>query len=107
VSTPDQLLSIVREVKSDWFGVNLDTGNFHGADPYAELVQLAPYAVVVQIKVEVSPGGGPKQRADFGRIIKVLRDVRYQGYVALEHEAEEDPKTAVPKYLQQLRKLTG
>lgn len=29
VSTADQLLAIVRDVKSDWFGVNLDTGNFH------------------------------------------------------------------------------
>ena len=107
VSTPAQILSIVREVKSDWFGVNLDTGNFHGADPYAELAQLAPYAVVVQVKVEMSPGGGPKQRADLARVIKLLRDVRYQGYVVLEHEAAEDPRTTVPQYLQQLRKLTG
>ena len=107
VSTPEQLLAIVREVKSDWFGVNLDTGNFRGADPYAELARLAPYAVVVQIKAEVSPGGGPKQRADFGRIIKLLREARYQGYVALEHEAAEDPKATVPQYLQQLRKLIG
>ena len=107
VSTPAQILSIVREVKSDWFGVNLDTGNFHGADPYAELAQLAPYAVVVQVKVEMSPGGRPKQRADLGRVIKLLRDVRYQGYVVLEHEAAEDPRTTVPQYLQQLRKLIG
>src|SRR5262249_19710511 len=34
VSTADQLLSIVREIKSPWFGVNLDTGNFRGPDPY-------------------------------------------------------------------------
>jgi sugar phosphate isomerase/epimerase len=106
VSTPDQILAIVREIKSDWFGVNLDTGNFHGADPYAELAQLAPYAVVVQVKVEMSPGG-KKQRADLGRIVKLLRDVRYQGYVVLEHEAAEDPGTTVPQYLQQLRKLIG
>ena len=29
----------------------------------------------MQVKVEVSPGGGPKQRADLGRVIKLLRDV--------------------------------
>ena len=55
----------------------------------------------------MSPGGGPKQRADFGRVIKLLRDVRYQGYVVLEHETAEDPRTTVPQYLQQLRKLTS
>lgn len=105
VSTADQTLAIVREVKSDWFGVNLDTGNFHGPDPYADLARLAPYAVVVQVKVEMTPGGGPRQRADLSRLIKLLRDVSYRGFVVLEHEAGEDPRQTVPNYLQQLRRL--
>ena len=105
VSTPDQILSIVREVKSEWFGVNLDTGNFHSADPYADLARLAPYAVVVQVKVEVTPAGRPKQRADLARVVKLLRDAHYRGFVALEHEADEDPNQTVPQYLQQLRRL--
>ena len=105
VTTPDQMLAIVREVKSDWFGVNLDTGNFRGADPYAELARLAPYAVVVQVKTEVSLGKGARQQADLARVIKLLRDINYRGYVTLEYEADEEPRQAVPKYLQQLRKL--
>jgi sugar phosphate isomerase/epimerase len=106
VSTPEQTLAIVREVKSDWFGVNLDTGNFHGADPYADLARLAPYAVVVQVKTEIS-SGKQRQPADLARLIKLLRDVNYRGFVALEYEADADPRQAVPKYLQQLRKLIG
>lgn len=105
VATPDQLLAIVREVKSDWFGVNLDTGNFHGPDPYAELARVAPYAVVVQVKTEITIGGGPKQAADLARVIGVLRDAKYRGFVVLEHEAPENPRQAVPRYLQQLRRL--
>lgn len=105
VSTPEQLLAIVREIKSDWFGVNLDTGNFHGADPYAELAQLAPYAVVAQVKTEISPGKGPKRPADLERIVKILRDVNYRGYVVLEYEAEDEPRDAVPVHLQRLRTL--
>ena len=104
VTTPAQMLAIVREVKSDWFGVNLDTGNFRGADPYAELAQLAPYAVVVQVKAEVSVNG-KRQEADFARIIKLLRDVNYRGFVTLEYEAKEDARVAVPRHLQTLRKL--
>ena len=103
VSTVDQILSIVREVKSDWFGVNLDTGNFHSADPYADLARLAPYAVVVQIKTEMSNAAGTRQPADLARLIKILRDVKYRGFVALEYEADDDPRQAVPKYLRQLR----
>jgi len=107
VSTADQLLAIVRDVKSPWFGVNLDTGNFHGEDPYADLARVAPYAVVVQVKVEVTPGKGPKQEADLARVIKILRDVNYRGFVALEYEKAGDPRQDVPRYLQQLRKLVA
>ena len=105
VSTPDQMLAIVKEVRSEWFGVNLDTGNFHGADPYADLARLAPYAVVVQVKTEVSVGKGARGPADLGRIVKLLRDVSYRGFVVLEYEADADPRQAVPMHLQQLRKL--
>ncbi len=106
VSTIDQMLAIVREVKSEWFGVNLDSGNFQSADPYADLARLAPYAVVAQVKVEVTTGKA-KGPADLARVIKILRDVNYRGYVVLEYEAAEDPRQAVPRYLQQLRKLVA
>ncbi len=104
-ATADGLLAIVREVRSPWFAVNLDTGNFHSADPYAELAQLAPYAVNVQVKTEMSPAGSAKQPADLARLVRMLRDVDYRGYVVLEYEAAEDPLAAVPRYLDQLRKL--
>jgi len=45
VATADEILEIVRAVKSPWLGINLDTGNFHTDDPYADLVKIAPYAV--------------------------------------------------------------
>jgi len=104
VSTVDQLLAIVREIKSDWFGVNLDTGNFRGPDPYADIAKAAPYAVTVQVKSEISAGGA-RGEADFGRIVEVLKKANYRGFVALEYEAKEDPKTAVPRHLKTLRKL--
>jgi sugar phosphate isomerase/epimerase len=105
VSTPDQMLAIVREIRSDWFGVNLDTGNFHGPDPYADLARLAPYAVVTQVKTEISVAKGQRQEADLGRVIRLLREVNYRGFVVLEYEGDEDPKAAAPRYLAQLRKL--
>lgn len=100
VSTADQLLSIVREIDSEWFGVNWDSGNFHSDDAYGELKAIAPYAVTAQIKTKV--GGKP---ADLARVVKVLQDVNYRGWVALEYEDEEEPKVAVPRYLSELRKL--
>jgi sugar phosphate isomerase/epimerase len=102
---PDLMLPIVRAVKSDWFGVNLDTGNFHTKDPYADLAQLAPYAVVVQIKTDIQRERQKPEEADLKRLLDMLRTATYRGYVALEYEAAGDPKTAVPKYLDILRKM--
>jgi sugar phosphate isomerase/epimerase len=106
VSTVDQLLSIVKAVESDWFGVNWDSGNFRSADPYGDLAKAAPYAVVAQVKTEVSPNGMP-QAADLARVVGILRDAGYRGFVALEYEAEEDPFVAVPRFLSELRRLIG
>jgi sugar phosphate isomerase/epimerase len=105
--TAEQLLALVKAVKSDWFGVNLDTGNFHTADPYADLARIAPYAVVSQIKTEISPAGKGTQEADLERLTGILRAAGFRGYVALEYEAKEEPKTAVPRAVARLRKLLG
>lgn len=106
-ATADQLLAIVKAVKHDWFGVNLDTGNFRTADPYADLAKAAPYAVVTQLKTEVHPKDKKKEEADLKRLTDLLRGVGYQGYVALEYEADEDARTAVPRYVKELKKYMG
>lgn len=105
-STPAQLLKIVERVQpSKWFGVNFDSGNFHTEDPYADLEQIAPYAVNAQVKASISPRGQPAQPADYKRIIEILKRAGYRGYLVLEYEEKEDPRQAVPAHLRQLREL--
>lgn len=106
-ATADQLLAIVKAVKHDHFGVNLDSGNFHTADPYGDLERIAPYAVNAQLKTEIRPTGKPAEEADLPRLIEILRKANYRGYVALEYEAKEDAKAAVPRHLATLRRLMG
>lgn len=105
-ATPAQLLALVKPIQSPALGVNIDTGNFRTANPYADIAKIAPYGVVCQVKTEVYPGG-KKREADLPRVVKTLRDANYHGYVALEYEAKEDPKVAVPRYIRELRKLIG
>jgi len=102
VAEPADLLEIARAVKSPWFGINLDTGNFHTADPYADLAKCAPYAVNVQVKTEITRRGQKKEPADLAGLVQIVRDANYQGYVALEYEAAEDPWKAVPETLEKL-----
>lgn len=103
--TPEQLLALVQAVKHDYFGVNLDTGNFRTADPYGDLEKVAPYAVTVQVKTEIQRRDAKLEEADLKRLLDILRGVRYRGYVALEYEAAEDASTAVPRYVGALHKL--
>ena len=104
-ATPEQMLKIIQGVKpSPWFGVNFDGGNFRTEDPYADLAKIAPYAINAQVKVEVAPGG-KKELADLPRVVKILKDANYRGFVVLEYEAAEDPFIAIPPYLKRLREL--
>jgi sugar phosphate isomerase/epimerase len=108
-ATPDQLLKIVKAVKpSPWFGINFDSGNFHTADPYADLEQIAPYAINAQVKASVSRGeNAKKEPADMGRIVEILKAAKYRGYLALEYEESEDPWETIPGLIKTLRGLIG
>lgn len=102
-ATAEGLLAFVRDVQSPWFGVNLDSGNFHSDDVYAEMAKVAPYALNAQIKVVVSGPDKKKKETDFKRVAKILRDAHYRGYIVLEYEEKEDPREECPKYLEQIR----
>ena len=106
-TTPAQMMAMVKAVQHPWFGVNWDTGNYQTTDPYADLVELAPYAVVVQTKSEIHRAGQAKEEADLKRLMGILRTANYRGYVALEYEAAENPRTAVPRIIEELKKLMG
>jgi sugar phosphate isomerase/epimerase len=107
VAEPEQILHIVNAVNSPWLGINCDTANFQTADPYASLEKIAPYAVNVHFKGEIHPKGNehPGVPADLPRLMKILRDANYQGYLALEYESAEAPATGIPKLLTRMREL--
>ena len=104
ISTSAALLEMVRAVGNPWVGINLDSGNFKSADPYRDFAACVPHAVNVQFKTEILIGG-QRVAADFGRLTQLLRDGGYQGWVALEYEAKEDPATAVPRLLAEMKRL--
>ena len=105
VAEADDLLGIIRAVKSPWIGINLDSGNFHTDDPYRDFERCIPYAVNVQLKADIRRRGGKNEPADFPRMVKMLREANYQGYVALEYESAEDPWKAVPPLLKRMKDL--
>jgi L-ribulose-5-phosphate 3-epimerase len=100
--TPEGQLRILNAIQSPFFGGLMDTGNFL-EDPYEKLKMIAPKTVFVQAKTYYGGGEWYALDLDYKRIAKMLADVNYNGYVALEFEGKEDPDIAVPKSIQLLR----
>jgi L-ribulose-5-phosphate 3-epimerase len=80
----------------------MDTGNFL-ENPYSKLEMIAPYTSFVQAKTYYGGGEWYSLDLDYKRIISILNNVNYQGYISLEFEGKEDAVTAVPKSIQLLR----
>jgi sugar phosphate isomerase/epimerase len=104
--TPEGLLRILDAIPSEWLGALVDTGNFL-EDPYDKIAAIAKRAVFVQAKTYEGGGEWYTLDLDYARIAKILRDAGYTGYISLEMEGKEDPKTAVPKSLAKLREAFG
>lgn len=102
-SVADRAIGILKSVKSDWVALNLDTGNFRTPDPYADIAKAVPYAVTTHFKSGIAPTGRPKEPADLKRIVKILRDGGYRGYLTLEYESAEEPNVAVPRIIKTMR----
>jgi len=106
-TTSEQVIKIIQEVDSPWFGANLDTGNFAG-DWYRQMAEVAPYAVVVQLKVNVrsTVEGGKNITADPEHIVRMLKNEGYRRYLALEYE-EDAPYEDIPVWIDRLRECIG
>lgn len=104
--TPEGILRVVEAVNSPWLGITTDTGNFL-EDPYDKLVKVAPRTVLVQAKTYFGGGMWYTLDLDYPRIAKIFREAGYRGYISLEFEGKEHPRTGVAKSLDLLRKAFG
>ncbi len=103
IRTPDQILRILRKVDSEWLGVNLDIGSFQNGDPYEDIARVAPYAITWQIKENVYIRG-KETRTDVERIVRLIKESGYRGYIPLETLGEGDPREKIPRFLAEVRR---
>jgi len=102
IKTADETIEVIKRVNSEWFGLILDIGSFR-TDPYKEITQTIPYAVNWQLKETVFVNG-TEQKTDLDRLIKIIKESGYRGYLPLETLGEGDPKVKVPQFLNEIRK---
>jgi sugar phosphate isomerase/epimerase len=101
IKTADQIIEVIKRVNSDWFGLILDIGSFR-TDPYKEIAQTIPYAVNWQLK-ETMFVNGVEQKTDLDRLMKIIKESGYRGYLPIETLGEGDPKVKVPLFLNEVR----
>ena len=110
LKTADDVIKIVEMVDSDWFGVIVDTGYFMTPDPYVDIAKVMPYAVNFQVK-ESPFGKESAVRTDLGRLVTIVRETGYRGYLPIETLSiagrDYNPKELVPQFLAELRTALG
>jgi sugar phosphate isomerase/epimerase len=104
---PDWLVSLFRAVGKPNFGALPDFGNFPPeADRYAAVEKLMPYAKAVSAKCYDFDGQGNETKIDFPRMLALVKQAGYQGFVGIEYEgqrfSERDGIVAAKKLLERL-----
>jgi sugar phosphate isomerase/epimerase len=98
------VLRVLEEVSNPYLSHILDTGQY--ADFYPSIEQTADKAVFVRAKIyEIETG--VEKRLDYCKIFHILNRVRYNGFVSIVFEGQEDAREAVPKAVRFLRRFTG
>lgn len=122
----DEILWLLKEVNSAYFGVNFDSGNFLRVldDPVKAMEKLAPYVLATHIKDLLPVPGVPvdewyffscvptgKGLIDNQRIAQLLVDQKYQGFFAVETDTLHpdyafEELNVVAKSVQQLKNIS-
>jgi len=101
----ERIIQIVEKVNSPWVKINLDTGNFR-SDVFEQIAKCLPLTVNIQVKVEAPDENGKRAPQDWDRVVRMVAESGYRGYLALEYEAAEPALEAVPRHMARIRELT-
>jgi sugar phosphate isomerase/epimerase len=117
LKTADDCIRLLKMVDSDWCGLIVDTGYFISDDPYVDIEKVMPYAVNFQVK-ESPFGVLSRVHIDMKRLIKIVHNSGYRGYLPIETLGDKvkkgeplpdvpfrpyEPFKQVPALLQELR----
>jgi sugar phosphate isomerase/epimerase len=116
-SNPDALLALISFVGKDRFGTLPDFGNFlkdrHGKytiDIYRAIDRMMPFAKGVSAKSYDFDAQGRETTLDYARILKIVTDSGYHGFVGIEYEgkrlSEPEGIKATKRLLESLRGAT-
>ena len=106
-SNPKWLTGVIKKVNLPNCGTLPDFGNFpKDIDRYEAVKMMMPYAKAVSAKSYDFDEKGNDTSTDFFRMMKIVLDAGYHGYVGIEYEgrklSEDDGISATKKLLEQI-----
>ena len=117
-SNPDALLVVIKAVGKPTFGTLPDFGNFptdrdsgkYTIDVYDAIARMMPNARGVSAKSYDFDAAGKETKLDYARILKIVTDAGYHGFVGIEYEgsrlSEPEGIKATKKLLEKVRGST-
>jgi len=96
------LANVIKSVEMKNCGTLPDFGNFGKYDPYKGVAELMPFAKGVSAKSKNFAADGEHLETDYRRMMKIVLDAGYHGYVGVEYEGT---KLSEPMGIVATRKL--
>jgi sugar phosphate isomerase/epimerase len=87
------LAGLMEAVNSPHFGTLPDFGNFGDYDRYQGVRELMPYAKAVSAKSHDFDKEGNEIHTDYFRMMQIVLDAGYHGYVGVEYEGRKMSET--------------
>ena len=88
-SNGEWLAGVMKLVNKLNCGTLPDFGNFHDYDRYRGVEELMPFAKGVSAKSHEFDADGDEVRTDYRRMLKLVTDAGYRGWVGIEYEGKE------------------
>ena len=125
--TPEEMIQIIENINSPYFGINFDTGNFMRllADPIKGMEKLAKYTFATHVK-DLKPEKGQSVDnwhffactpvgdglVDNQKLAQLLHDAGYEGFLAVEidylhPDYKNDEDKAVAQSVKNLKKIAA
>jgi sugar phosphate isomerase/epimerase len=94
IKSAAEIEKILKMIDHSWVGLMLDIGSYHSPDPYADIAVTSKYAITWQMKEKVFVNDSQVE-TDYEKVISIVKQCGYRGYLPLETLGDGDPFSKV------------
>lgn len=104
IKSAAEVEKILKMIDHSWVGLMLDIGSYHSPDPYSDIAATAKYAITWQMKEKVFVNE-TQVDTDYEKVINIVRQCGYRGYLPLETLGDGDPISKVEELYKKVKSV--